>query len=64
MLITVDQKIGLLRIIIHLIIFVSFTLILNEWALGLAVSVFSRCYINKLAKNMYYYVHKIISKKS
>lgn len=60
---TVGQKIGSLRIIIHLIIFISFTLLLSEWALGLAVSAFSRCYINKIAEKTYHYMKRLIVKE-
>ncbi|MDN6162327.1 MAG: hypothetical protein L0I79_06095 [Atopostipes sp.] len=58
------QTMTLLKIIIHFIVFISFTFILNEWALGLAVSVFSRCFINKLAKNTYSSINKFLSKES
>lgn len=47
-----DQKINLLRLFIHFLIFLAFSYILGEWALGLAVSVFSSCLINKIAKKL------------
>ena len=58
---TVDQKINSLRMIIHLFVFIIFTNMLNEWSLGLAVSVFSRCYISKIAEKSYYFVRTLIT---
>lgn len=60
---TVDQKIDSLRISFHLIVFIVFTILLNEWALGLAISVFSRCYINKFAEKTYFFMRKLIVKE-
>lgn len=59
---TVDQKIDSIRITIHLIVFAGFTMLLNEWALGLAVSAFSRCYINKFAEKTYSFIKGVSEK--
>lgn len=60
---TVDQKIISLRIIIQLVVLISFTTILNEWALVLAISVFSRGYVNKRVKRTYYFMRKRMAKE-
>lgn len=58
-----NKKLLFIRLILHLFLLVLFTLLLNELALGLVVSVFSRCYVNKIAKKINRYTQKLVNKQ-